>query len=50
MKKNGNLALLVSLILAVTTIAAAVGALVVALTKKRNDEKELERYLDCSIQ
>lgn len=50
MKKNGHLALLISLIIGVTTVAAAVGALVVALTKKRHEDEELEHYLDCSIQ
>ena len=50
MKKNNHLCLLVSLIVGVTTIAAAVASLVVVFTKKHKDEKELERYLDCSIQ
>lgn len=50
MKKNKNLCFLISLIVGVTTIAAAVASLVVVFTKKRKEERELEHYLDCSIQ
>ena len=51
MKDNKNA---LGIIIGVVTFAAAVAAAVTGLflvnEKKKRDEEELERYLDCSIQ
>lgn len=49
MKKGSKLALFIGLVAAVAALVAALSALMLYLDKKR-DDKELEHYLDCSIQ
>ncbi len=51
MKKSGNkFTVLVSVLSAITAVAAFAAAVVLLFEKKKKDEEELERYLDCSIQ
>lgn len=50
MKKFGSFSIVVSVITAALAITAAAVAVITFLNKKRKDEKDLEHYLDCSIQ
>lgn len=50
MKRYNRLALLIGFISAAAAVVAAITALCIFLDKKKKDEEELERYLDCSIQ
>lgn len=48
--KHNKWAMLITIIASIATITAAVTAFVVIREKKKKDDEELERYLDCSIQ
>ena len=50
MKRYNRLALLIGFISAIAAVVASVTALCIFFDKKKKDEEELERYLDCSIQ
>ena len=50
MSKNGKLGLIIGVISAVATVTAAITAFLIVREKKKRDEEELDRYLDCSIQ
>ncbi len=50
MKKKGTLFTIIGIIVSVAAITAAVTAFLIVRDKKRKDDEELERYLDCSIQ
>lgn len=51
MKNSGSkFTILVSVLSAITAVAAFAVAIVLFFEKKKKDEEELERYLDCSIQ
>ena len=50
MSKNGKLGLIIGVISAVTAVTAAITAFLIVREKKKRDEEELDRYLDCSIQ
>ncbi len=41
---------ILAIIAVATALTAATAAILVFLEKKRRDDKELEHYLDCSIQ
>ena len=49
MKKGSKLALFLGVVAAVAAVVAALSALLLYLDKKQ-DDAELEHYLDCSIQ
>lgn len=49
MKKGSKLAVFIGVIAAVAAVVASLSALLLYLDRKR-DDKELEHYLDCSIQ
>lgn len=48
--KKSKLALIISIAASITALAAVIATLLIVRDKKRKDEEELERYLDCSIQ
>ncbi len=50
MKKNSNLGWIIGIISVVATMTAALTAFLVIREKKKQDDLELEEYLDCSIQ
>lgn len=50
MSKSGKLGWIIGVISAVAAITAAVTAFLIVREKKKRDEEELDRYLDCSIQ
>lgn len=50
MKKSGAIKFILLLIGVVSALTAAVTAFCIYSDKKRKDDEELERYLDCSIQ
>lgn len=50
MKRNDRFGLLIAIVATAATIAAAVATAIVYFEKKRKDDAELDRYLDCSIQ
>ncbi len=50
MKKYSKFALVLGILSAVAALAAALTAVLLYIDKKKRDEEELERYLDCSIQ
>lgn len=50
MSNNGKLGWIIGVISAVAAITAAITAFLIVREKKKRDEEELDRYLDCSIQ
>lgn len=50
MRKNSTLGTIFAVIGALVALAAGVAAVLYFLDKKKKDDEELERYLDCSIQ
>lgn len=48
--KKMRFSTLVAIIMGVATLAAAVGAVVYKLEKKRKDDEELDKYIDCCIE
>ena len=50
MKKGNSLGTIFAVIGALVALAAGVAAVLYFLDKKKKDDEELERYLDCSIQ
>lgn len=50
MSNNGKLGWIIGVISVVAAITAAVTAFLIVREKRKRDEEELDRYLDCSIQ
>lgn len=50
MEKKSSLGLIIGIIAGVAAITAALTAFFIIRDKKKKDEEELDRYLDCSIQ
>lgn len=51
-KKNSNISAwaIIGIIAAIAAVIASITTAVLMLEKKRKDDEELERYIDCSIQ
>ncbi|MEE1154507.1 MAG: hypothetical protein UH241_05055 [Acutalibacteraceae bacterium] len=54
MRKNNDcqskLAIAIAIIATLTAVASTIAAFLVIREKKKKEDKELEEYLDCSIQ
>ena len=50
MKKKNGIFTIIGIIAAVAACTAAITAFLIVRDKKKKDNEELERYLDCSIQ
>lgn len=50
MTKKPNPWVVLGVIVSVAAVIASITTAVLMLNKKRKDDEELERYLDCSIQ
>ena len=50
MKKCNKAGLIIGIVTIAAAVATAVTAILLFLDRKKKDEEELERYLDCSIQ
>ena len=50
MKKTGKLALVLGIVAAVVAVVAATATILMYLDRKKENEEDLEHYLDYSIQ
>lgn len=50
MKRKNSLLTIIGIITSVAALTAAITAFLIVKDKKKKDDEELERYLDCSIQ
>lgn len=48
--KKSTLGIIIGVVTFASAVAAAITAFLLINEKKKRDEEELERYLDCSIQ
>lgn len=48
--KRGTLGIIIGIVAFAAAVSAAITAFLLVNEKKKKDEEELERYLDCSIQ
>lgn len=49
-QKNSTFGIIIGIVAFAAAVSAAITAFLLVNEKKKKDEEELERYLDCSIQ